>query len=476
MASAIDRRRIIIGLLVIVISATLVWFGDGLNPIWPLMWIAPLPVLLIAAWPAGQVAGIAFLSWFVGFFTYYHYLHRMQFPWLPVFLVEALLFVLSVLLYRALLLRRSPWMAMLAFPSIWVAFEYLVSFAPSTGTAGSLSYTQLRFLPVLQLASITGPWGITFAVLLFSSTLAVALHVRRSAPRQAGHIAIAGLGAIAVVLVYGSLRLAGPAVQQPVKAGLIVSDLPANESVAAAGPDATRLFRDYAAQAQKLAGQGAAVIVMPEKVAVVADSNPREADAAFQPIADQSGVTLVVGVLRDAPPHRYNRALVYRPNLPPVTYDKQHMLPPFESPLTPGSSLTLLSGPRGTWGVAICKDLDFADPARSYGRSGAGLLLVPAWDFNIDRVWHGHIAIMRGVEDGFSIVRAAKHGYLTVSDDRGRIVAEARSDSAPFATLLASVPTAHHATIYLRLGDWFAWLALVLLVISLARLTLQRKS
>jgi apolipoprotein N-acyltransferase len=27
--------------------------------------------------------------------------------------------------------------------------------------------------------------------------------------------------------------------------------------------------------------------------------------------------------------------------------------------------------------------------------------------------WHGHIAIMRGVEDGFSIVRAAKNGFLT---------------------------------------------------------------
>ena len=77
---------------------------------------------------------------------------------------------------------------------------------------------------------------------------------------------------------------------------------------------------------------------------------------------------------------------------------------------------------------------------------------------------------MRGVEDGFSIVRAAKQGYLTVSDDRGRILAETRSDSAPFATLLADVPAVHDTTLYLLLGDWFAGVALAIFVFTLVQL------
>jgi apolipoprotein N-acyltransferase len=105
-----------------------------------------------------------------------------------------------------------------------------------------------------------------------------------------------------------------------------------------------------------------------------------------------------------------------------------------------------------------------------YGRARVGLLLVPGWDFNIDRGWHGHIAIMRGVESGFSIAHAAKNGYLTVSDNRGRILGQTRSDSAPFATLLAEVPVAHARTLYLSWGDWLAWLSLVILVISLIHL------
>jgi apolipoprotein N-acyltransferase len=77
---------------------------------------------------------------------------------------------------------------------------------------------------------------------------------------------------------------------------------------------------------------------------------------------------------------------------------------------------------------------------------------------------------MRGVESSFSIAHAAKNGYLTVSDDRGRILAETRSDSAPFAILIADVPVVHNTTIYLLWGDWFAWLALAILVFTLARL------
>ena len=146
------------------------------------------------------------------------------------------------------------------------------------------------------------------------------------------------------------------------------------------------------------------------------------------------------------------------------------MLPPFESPLTPGTALVTLPKQPAPWGVAICKDMDFTAPARRYGKADVGLMLVPAWDFNRDRTWHGHMAVMRGVENGFSMVRAAKNGFLTVSDDRGRVLAEARSDAAPFATLVASVPAAHSATLYLLLGDWFAWLACALLVFAIVQL------
>ena len=80
------------------------------------------------------------------------------------------------------------------------------------------------------------------------------------------------------------------------------------------------------------------------------------------------------------------------------------------------------------------------------------------------------------MEGGFSLVRVAKNGYLTVSDNRGRGLAETRSDAAPFATVIAKVPAAHTATLYLLLGDWFAWLACALLLFAIVQVWLVRRA
>lgn len=60
------------------------------------------------------------------------------------------------------------------------------------------------------------------------------------------------------------------------------------------------------------------------------------------------------------------------------------------------------------WGMQICKDMDFPRLSRRYGVKGVGLLLVPAWDFTLDGWLHGRMAVMRGVESGFTIVRGCQ--------------------------------------------------------------------
>jgi apolipoprotein N-acyltransferase len=395
--------------------------------------------------------------------------------WIGVYSIVAFVFALSVLLFRALLLRGAPWTALLAIPSIWVSAEYARNLITPHGTAGSLAYSQLKFLPFLQLASITGPWGMSFLLLLFPSAIAIGLYLRHSQPKQAIRILSATLGVIGIVLIFGTIRLALPRPQQQVKVGFIASDQRANVLVADDGAETERLFHDYAAEAQKLVARGAQVIVLPEKLGVLVDPDSSTADAIFQSLADQTGGTIVAGVVHVAKPVKFNQARVYSPSTPVSSYDKHHMLPPFESDLEPGTTLKLLTKSSETWGVAICKDMDFTPLSRQYGQAGAGLMLVPAWDFNLDRSWHGHIAVMRGVESGFSIARAAKNGYLTLSDDRGRILAETRSDSAPFATLLANVPAVHDPTLYLLLGDWFAWFSIAMLVFLLTRLYRLRR-
>jgi apolipoprotein N-acyltransferase len=477
MAFANNIRHIALAFVTIALTATLFWFGNGLNPIWPLMWFAPLPVLLFALRNSWRSAALtAFLSWLIGCLNQWHYARALQLPslWVLIFIAPALVFTVAVLLFRALLLRGAWWSALLAFPATWASYEYVRNLAWPHGTAGSFAYSQLKFLPLLQLASITGPWGMTFFLLLFSTALAIGWHLRSTMPKKAAQIVIAGAGNIVLVLIFGAVRLALPSRGPQIRVGLIASDSPANVYVAAPGAATERLFRDYSAVVETLASRGAQVIVLPEKLGTIVGRGTTGANMIFQSLADKTRVTIVVGLVDIASPVEYNQARVYAPDTPVRSYDKHHLLSPFESRFTPGTTLALLRRPSGTWGVAICKDMDFSQLSRQYGNAGVGLMLVPSWDFNIDRGWHGHIAIMRGVESGFSIARAAKNGYLTVSDNRGRILAQTRSDSAPFATLIAEAPVAHDRTLYLLWGDWFAWLSVAIVIFALIQLTRLR--
>ena len=153
---------------------------------------------------------------------------------------------------------------------------------------------------------------------------------------------------------------------------------------------------------------------------------------------------------------RRNEALIFAANdAGPSTYFKRHMVPGLEAAFVPGD-LTFL--PRDQTGVAICKDMDFPSTLRSDARSGhPTLLAVPAWDFDRDGWWHARLAIMRGVEDGFAVARAAKQGLLSLSDGYGRIIALSASTKSGMVSLIGDLPRGPGHTVYLDIGDAFAW-------------------
>lgn len=460
-------------------AAALAWFGTGLAPAWPLVWLAPLPILALAPrlpwWGAGLAALAAWTGGGLGMWGYYAGILKLPpAEALGIVLAPALAFALAALLYRGLLRRGATWMAVLSYPAAWSSLEALASAGSPHGTAGSLAYTQLGFLPVLQLASLTGPWGITFLVGLVPAAAAAVLGLWRSARPTAVRVGVTMTGVVAAALLFGAARLASGPAGPRVRVGLVAGDHPGG--VAAAGPATLELAQAYAARASTLAGAGARMVVLPEKLGVVGPDGLPALDAVFQPVADASGATVVVGVVHRAPAGAVNEARIYAPRAPVRGYAKHHLLPGFESWMQPGHALALLDGPGGRAGVAVCKDMDFTALSRAYGRAGAGVLAVPGWDFTADAAFHGHMAVMRGVESGFSVARAAREGLLSVSDDRGRILAEAASGAAPVASLLAEVPVAHEPTLYLALGDWFAWVAAGLLAASVVRLAARGRS
>ena len=171
------------------------------------------------------------------------------------------------------------------------------------------------------------------------------------------------------------------------------------------------------------------------------------------------GVTLAAGFRVMQQPKARNRLYVFPPGGRVATYDKRHLIPGLESSaIEAGRGPVLAADVSGLrLGGAICKDFDFTDTSRQLAASRAQLVVAPAWDFDEDAWLHGRMAMLRAVEGGFTLVRSARRGEMSVSDRYGRVLAEA--PSGPDAPLLvAQAPIPHEPTpLYARIGDVFGW-------------------
>lgn len=448
-------------------SAAMFWFGTGLDPVWWVAWLAPLPLLWLTPRVPGTWAFIlASLTWVAGGLNEWSYARADVGLPIPVVLalvaLPALAFGIAVVLWRRLLLRGALLQAPLAFSGVMVAFGFALQRLSPHSTWGSLAYTQMDCLPILQSAALAGVSGIVFLVTFLPSALSSAV-LGNASLRYRVLVASCAIALVAVAAGWGAWRLAAPSGPQ-IKVGLIASDL--RENVFPRDPLAKQqLFAGYSARAAALVAQGAQLVIVPEKIARVQDEGLAELDLPFQRAAAM-GAVIAVGVERWSGTDKLNESRIYGP--PGAlwgTYEKHHMLPAFESDLKVGTARTLLNQPSGKWGVAICKDLDFPALSREYGNDGIGLLIVSAWDFVTDGWLHDRMAVMRGVESGFSLARAAKMGLLTLSDDRGRVVAQARTGGEAFSSLLGKVPVHHQDTLYTRWGDWLSWLVLLMLMV-----------
>ena len=464
MASSLDSRRLVAGLAATALSALAYGFGTGLQPLPWLTWLAPLPLALLAPHvKARWLALAAFVAGALGALNQWHYLHGvigLPVPVIALFTaLPGVVLALCLLFFRRLLRRGHGVAAMLAMPALWVAIEYANTQTSPHGTFGSLAYSQMDMLPVLQLASITGLWGIGFLLLLIPAAMAVALTRKVASRARLAAVAIM-VAAMGATLAYGYARLYAP-VTDSIKVGLASMEKPVRPALSA--PEGQALLDRYLAAIDRLAAGGATVIVTPETAFATGETTV----PAFAEAARRHGLILAAGIdAKGGADGERNAQWVFRPGLQsPATYAKHHLIPGFENQYAPGTGYTMLDGsPR--IGLAICKDMDFHDIGRAYADREAQLLLVPAWDFGVDGWLHGRMAIMRGVESGFAIARAARAGRLTLSDDRGRVVAEASSEQHD-AELVGELPLHASRTFYAQWGDWFAWADLALLSILL---------
>ncbi|MFY9852896.1 MAG: nitrilase-related carbon-nitrogen hydrolase, partial [Terracidiphilus sp.] len=224
----------------------------------------------------------------------------------------------------------------------------------------------------------------------------------------------------------------------------------------------SNILAEYDKNVTVLAGQGAHVIVLPEKIAFITPAKVFEWQQHFSAVALQNHVWLEVSVGIYDGKNPTNWAWLFSPDgALAASYQKHHMAPPERHErYASGTDYSVVSIDGHACGLAICKDMHFASFGRAYGERHAAVMLVPAWDFDYLDGWlASRITTMRGVENGYTVVRASREGLLTVSDAYGRIPAERRSSEMPGSSLLARVTVSEPVpTLYTRIGDLLGWI------------------
>jgi len=221
-------------------------------------------------------------------------------------------------------------------------------------------------------------------------------------------------------------------------------------------PGDVEVVETYAREVRQAAMEGARFVVTPEGSMA---SIPEVQNAIVAPLAEvsgQTGVQIIAGFGTQRPAADFSLSIA--PDGEIQRYNKRHLVPGLENRFKPGH----VSGWLGNdLAMEICKDMDFPGTVRLDAAKGVRLMGVPAGDFVVDGWQHARMAVMRGVENGFAMVRPAHHGLVIASDAEGRLVAVKKDAPTGPTVVVADLPLGPGPTLYTRIGDAFAWLCVV---------------
>ena len=420
----------------------------------------------------------------------------------PVAVFAMLLLSFYLALYPAItavvtarFVRRFGPIALLLAPAVWVATEWARGIMFGGFPWVPLGNSQVTVLPIAQLASVLGVYGVTGFVALINALVAYAVVV-------AGRRRIAAGAAVGVLVflvgAWGTARIReGSLVRQgtPVTLGLIQGNI--DQADKWNPGEARRIFTTYLAMTRDAVRRGAGFVLWPESSTPFMFEEDVAGGAALRDLAREVQVPLLFGsdqIERGTQPRMYNAAFLVNPDgLTASVYRKIHLVPfgeyipgkrwlYFVSPLVesmaefaPGGEVVLLPARGHATSTAICYEVVYPSLVRDAVLAGSELLTTitnDAWYGQSSAPYqHFEMASMRAIEQGRYLARAANTGISGIVDPYGRVVVK----SALFEQvgLVGEARFLTVRTVYSRMGDVVAYASIVL---TLAALVVARRS
>lgn len=468
--------------------------------------LAPLLIAIVRArttreafllgWVSQTTAWLIMVPWVVRVMSYYGGLPKV----VGISLFVAMCTILGLygglfaLIAKKLRLgaRFLPW---LLVPLAWAAIEYARTYL-LTGFPWNLVATAIiDYAPLIQIDRFGGPYFVG-ALMLIPSTVAAWWITQR--PPNIARVLVGGATGILLMVWWGTGLVASKLNARP-QGGAIVTAAMLQPNISQQmrwdESNVLAIYQKMIAMTVEAADKGAQVVIWPESTVPLSYTQTDFYRESIERLSRERNIDIILGSVATDParPNRlWNSAFLVSSGITIAHYDKIRLVPfgeyvPLRRVLffaeklvravgefEAGTNETPLAG-KFSYGPAICYEIVYPQITRTQIRNGADVLVTitnDAWyDGTAAPAQHLAQARLRAVEGDRYLLRAGTTGISAFIDPTGQI-----QSSIPMGRdgiIYAKFHARTRVTPYVRLGDWFAWGAVGMVLIGLIRKRFQ---
>jgi len=429
---------------------------------------------------------------------------------IPGMIVLVLLLSIAPALFCALIPKTEDrgLLTIVFVPAAWVLTEYLRTHLFTGFPWALLAYSQSLNLPIIQIADITGPYGVSFLVVLVNYCIFKAI---KKGPKKIlsfrdlffgwTYILLFAMAVYLVSFVYGYNRLRAPEAPDALKVSVIQGNIPQEMKWDARYKYV--IVDKYRALTKDSLKENPRFVIWPE-TSIPGYIDEEDIMGRIRKLAKENNIFLLVGALRQEAEKIYNSAvLISNEGNIASYYDKIHLVPmgefiPFSDSF--GWVRNFINKPIGhfnrgneftvfrftlkdtilrpdriqrairfyKFSTLVCFEDIFPDLCRRFVKNGAEFLVNmtnDAWFGNTRAPYqHAQGSIFRAVENRVPVIRAANTGVSCIIDKKGRVIATVRDkkkETFISGYTVAVIVPGYYKTIYTKFGDVFSWIMII---------------
>jgi apolipoprotein N-acyltransferase len=431
-------------------------------------------------------------------------------------------FALFGLIFSLIDKRCGLILAFFSAPFIWVSMEFFRSSLSFLALPWALlGHTQYQQLGLIQFASFTGAYGISFLIVLVNTTLASLIlatfsrvekfqSLNRRTPPKKGVLTQTAIttGLIALALLHGQITISRPVNEKKIKASVLQGNI---EQFKKWDPDyADFIMKTYLDLSAEAARNDPDLIIWPEAstpgfilknlrylkqvIALIQETKthfligsseyPKFQKADLDPEKTGNSALFFSAQGKVLGQYLKNRLVPFKEYIP---YEGVIKWPQFIAPEerktfdVQGKEIVLFELDGAKFGAVICWESLFPDLFRQFVNQGANFIInitSEAW-FGESAFPHQFLAInvFRAVENRVSVARAANTGISCFIDPHGKIYSRLRIDNKDLFVrgyLTDNITISNERTFYTLYGDIFVYACLLVTALMIVISALRR--